>query len=79
MPWVVPVRRLDVTISTGVDEAVIPILRVADASVAVAWYARLGFSRESEHCFGPGYASLCDRRARQRTPLSLRAHRRCAA
>jgi len=38
----------------GVDEAVIPILRVADAEVAVAWYARLGFRKESEHRFAPG-------------------------
>ena len=37
-----------------VQEAVIPILRVADAARAVAWYDRLGFTKESEHRFGPG-------------------------
>ena len=40
--------------AAGVEEAVIPILRVADANRAVAWYARLGFTKESEHRFGPG-------------------------
>jgi Glyoxalase superfamily protein len=38
----------------GSRESVIPILRVADASNVVAWYARLGFHKESEHRFGPG-------------------------
>jgi hypothetical protein len=37
-----------------VDEEVVPILRVADASAAIAWYARLGFLKESEHRFAPG-------------------------
>src|SRR5437899_896373 len=36
------------------DESVIPILRVADASAAATWYARLGFEKESEHRFAPG-------------------------
>src|SRR5919198_3088673 len=40
--------------ATDVEEAVIPILRVADANRAVAWYERLGFTKESEHRFGPG-------------------------
>ncbi|MDR2987133.1 MAG: VOC family protein [Nocardiopsaceae bacterium] len=30
-----------------------PILRVADADVAVAWYQRLGFAKEWEHRFDP--------------------------
>jgi hypothetical protein len=30
------------------DEEVIPILHVADAATAVAWYERLGFSKEWE-------------------------------
>ncbi len=40
--------------SPVVEEAVIPILRAADAEVAVGWYARLGFRKESEHRFAPG-------------------------
>ena len=34
-------------------EEVIPILRVADAARAVAWYRRLGFEQEWEHRFEP--------------------------
>lgn len=36
------------------DEEVIPILRVSNAAVAVAWYQRLGFVQEWEHRFEPG-------------------------
>ena len=36
------------------DEEIIPILRVADAEAAVAWYTRLGFVKEWEHRFEPG-------------------------
>ena len=36
-----------------VRERVTPILRVKDADRAVAWYQRLGFTKESEHRFGP--------------------------
>lgn len=39
-------------------EDVIPILRVADAAAAVAWYERLGFAREWEHRFGPGFPAF---------------------
>lgn len=35
-------------------ERVTPILRVANAEKAAAWYARLGFEVESVHRFGPG-------------------------
>jgi catechol 2,3-dioxygenase-like lactoylglutathione lyase family enzyme len=35
-------------------EEAIPILRVADAAAAVAWYRRLGFTQEWEHRFAPG-------------------------
>ncbi|WP_431903230.1 glyoxalase superfamily protein [Amycolatopsis thermoflava] len=35
------------------DEEVIPILRVADAAAAVAWYERLGFTKQWEHRFEP--------------------------
>ena len=34
-------------------EEVIPILRVADAARAAAWYGRLGFQQEWEHRFEP--------------------------
>lgn len=37
------------------DEAVIPVLRVEDATRAVAWYGRLGFTKEWEHQFEPGF------------------------
>ena len=35
-------------------EHVAPILRVADANAAVAWYEQLGFVKEWEHRFEPG-------------------------
>jgi catechol 2,3-dioxygenase-like lactoylglutathione lyase family enzyme len=35
------------------DEQVIPVLHVANAADAVAWYERLGFSQEWEHRFDP--------------------------
>lgn len=31
----------------------VPILRVADADVAVKWYERLGFAKQWEHRFDP--------------------------
>lgn len=34
-------------------EEVMPILRVEDADRSVAWYERLGFSKEWEHRFRP--------------------------
>jgi catechol 2,3-dioxygenase-like lactoylglutathione lyase family enzyme len=36
-------------------EEVVPVLRVEDAASAVAWYERLGFSKEWEHQFEPGF------------------------
>jgi hypothetical protein len=36
------------------DEEVIPVLRVADATRAVDWYGRLRFTKEWEHQFEPG-------------------------
>ena len=36
-------------------EAVVPVLRVDDAARAVAWYERLGFVKEWEHQFEPGF------------------------
>jgi catechol 2,3-dioxygenase-like lactoylglutathione lyase family enzyme len=38
-----------------VDEAVVPVLYVEDAARAVAWYERLGFGKEWEHQFEPGF------------------------
>jgi mannose-6-phosphate isomerase-like protein (cupin superfamily) len=35
-------------------ESAAPIFRVADAEIAVGWYARLGFRKVSEHHFEPG-------------------------
>ncbi|MDE3024176.1 MAG: VOC family protein [Acidobacteriota bacterium] len=40
------------------DEEVVPVLYVEDASRAVAWYQRLGFSKEWEHQFEPGFPSF---------------------
>ena len=37
------------------DEEVVPVLRVADAARAVAWYRRLAFIKEWEHQFEPGF------------------------
>lgn len=35
-------------------EEIVPILHVKDAHKTAGWYARLGFSVEGEHQFGPG-------------------------
>jgi catechol 2,3-dioxygenase-like lactoylglutathione lyase family enzyme len=37
------------------EEEVVPVLRVGDAARAVAWYRRLGFAKEWEHQFEPGF------------------------
>src|SRR5437016_7533022 len=37
------------------DEEVVPVLHVDDAARAVAWYERLGFRKEWEHQFEPGF------------------------
>ena len=37
------------------DEEVVPVLYVEDAARAVAWYERLGFHKEWEHQFEPGF------------------------
>lgn len=42
------------------DEQVIPILRVADAAVAVEWYARLGFIKQWEHRFEPTFPAFVE-------------------
>jgi catechol 2,3-dioxygenase-like lactoylglutathione lyase family enzyme len=38
-----------------VTEEVVPVLRVEDAVRAVEWYGRLGFEKEWEHQFEPGF------------------------
>src|SRR4051812_32725777 len=38
-----------------VEEAVVPVLYVEDAARAVGWYERLGFHKEWEHQFEPGF------------------------
>ncbi len=56
------------------DEQVIPILRVANAADAVAWYERLGFSQEWEHRFEPDCPAFVSI-ARGRARLYLSEHR----
>ena len=55
------------------DEEVVPVLRVADADRAVAWYARLGFHKEWEHRFEPGFPAFVSV-ARGRVRLYLSEH-----
>ena len=55
------------------DELVIPILRVSDATQAVAWYRRLGFTEESIHRFGSGLPAFVTI-ARRRIRLFLSEH-----
>ena len=40
------------------DEQVIPILHVANAAEAVAWYIRLDFRQEWEHRFEPNFPAF---------------------
>ena len=59
---------------TGVEEEVIPVLYVEDATRAIAWYERLGFLKEWQHQFEPGlplFASV----ARGRIRLYLSEHK----
>jgi catechol 2,3-dioxygenase-like lactoylglutathione lyase family enzyme len=37
------------------EAEVVPVLHVEDAERAVAWYRRLGFVKEWEHQFEPGF------------------------
>jgi hypothetical protein len=36
-------------------EEIVPVLHVEDASRAIIWYLRLGFTKEWEHQFEPGF------------------------
>jgi catechol 2,3-dioxygenase-like lactoylglutathione lyase family enzyme len=38
-----------------VDEEVVPVLRVEDATRSIAWYERLGFTKQWEHQFEPNF------------------------
>lgn len=42
------------------DERAIPVLWVADAASAVSWYRRLGFVKQGEHRFEPGFPALVE-------------------
>jgi catechol 2,3-dioxygenase-like lactoylglutathione lyase family enzyme len=55
------------------DEEVIPILRVTNAAAAVAWYERLGFTKEWEHRYEPGFPAFVSV-ARGRARLFLSEH-----
>ena len=37
------------------QEEVVPVLHVEDAERSIAWYSRLGFSREWQHQFEVGF------------------------
>jgi hypothetical protein len=56
-----------------VDEEVIPVLRVEDAVRALAGYKRLGFRKEWEHQFEPGFPWFVSV-ARGRVRLYLSEH-----
>jgi hypothetical protein len=55
------------------EEEVIPILKVADAARAVAWYGRRGFEQEWLHRFGPEFPA-CVSVARGKSRLFLSEH-----
>lgn len=57
----------------AVDEEVVPVLRVQEASRAVAWYERLGFHKEWQHQFKPGFPWFLSI-ARGRVRLYLSEH-----
>ena len=42
------------------EEEIVPVLHVEDAARAVAWYARLGFVKEWEHQFEPGFPVVAE-------------------
>ena len=56
------------------DEEVIPVLYVEDAARAVAWYERLGFTKEWDHQFEPGLPRFVSV-ARGRVRLYLSEHK----
>ena len=56
------------------EEEVIPVLHVEDAGRAVDWYRRLGFDKEWEHQFEPGFPWFVSV-ARGRVRLYLSEHK----
>ena len=53
------------------EEQVVPVLRVEDAARAVAWYERLGFHKQWDHQFEPGFPwFVCVARGHVRLYLS---------
>lgn len=55
-------------------DEVVPVLYAKDAARAVEWYARLGFVKEWEHQFEPGFPSFVSV-ARGSARLHLSEHR----
>ena len=55
------------------EAEVIPVLHVADAAAAIAWYGRLGFTEQWVHRFGPGMPAFVSI-ARDRARLFLSEH-----
>ena len=55
------------------EEEVIPVLYVEDAARAVGWYERLGFRKQWEHQFEPGFPLFVSV-ARGRVRLYLSEH-----
>jgi hypothetical protein len=53
-PWRLT-PELAVSYSYRMEEELIPVLRVEDAGRAVAWYEQLGFHKQWEHQFEPGF------------------------
>ena len=56
------------------EEEVIPVLYVDDAVRAVAWYERLGFEKQWQHQFEPGFPLFVSV-ARGRVRLYLSEHK----
>jgi glyoxalase superfamily protein len=73
LPRIAQARAGFAVTSGPVDEAVVPVLYVEDAGRAVAWYERLGFQKEWEHQFEPGFPWFVSV-ARGRVRLYLSEH-----
>jgi len=56
------------------EAEVVPVLHVADAAAAVAWYERLGFTEQWVHRFEPGCPAFVSI-ARDQARLFLSEHR----
>ncbi len=54
-------------------EEIVPVLRVADAGLAVEWWGRLGFAKVWEHRFEPGFPAFVEV-ARGRVKVFLSEH-----